>query len=117
MNPDEPIPAELLDEIERQKQVYREKLPGRMEAVETALDAMGQGGKEKAIEARRLVHNLAGSAETFGLASVGNEARRLLDLLDAVIESGGETKMQAPAIRFLLSSLKAEAAAVPRPTG
>lgn len=69
---------------------YRESLPGKLAEIETLSQALALEGlpTERMQTLQRLVHTLAGSAKTFGLASVTDTARALESVLDAIAAGG-----------------------------
>jgi HPt (histidine-containing phosphotransfer) domain-containing protein len=78
-------------ELAALREAFGRKLPARIEEVAAALDA-ARGSRprgEACLVARRLAHNLHGTAASYGFASVGAEMEQVVDALDALADSSG----------------------------
>ena len=76
-------PDEYAARFQKLKENYAARLPERLEAIRAASAPLleGRWSTPRAIDAAKLLHNLAGTAETFGYAQLGDAARELEDLV------------------------------------
>jgi len=76
-------PDEYAARFQHLKENYAARLPERLEAIRAASVPLleGRWSPARAIEAAKLLHNLAGTAETFGFAQLGDAAREFEDLV------------------------------------
>jgi HPt (histidine-containing phosphotransfer) domain-containing protein len=79
------------EELAALRKAFGRKLPARIDEVAAALDAArgSRPGGEAYLVARRLAHNLHGSAASYGFAPVSAEMQRVVDGLDALSDSSG----------------------------
>jgi HPt (histidine-containing phosphotransfer) domain-containing protein len=83
---------------------YRATVPQRMAAIEAALAAAGEMPGPDALAAlHESLHVVAGSAGSFGLRALGDEARRLEGLLREAIAGTGDWNAIAPQVRRYLA--------------
>jgi len=89
------------DRLQALRDKYAASVPERMAAIRDAL-ALCQGGltPPHIDQLHHALHSVAGSAGSFGFHALGNEARRLEQLVRGVMESGNswdgiETAVQA----------------------
>lgn len=75
----EPVPPAKLRKLEQLRAAYHAELPQRLDVIESHWADVRRGDAAAShIEAlQRLVHSLAGSAGTFGMAALGQAARSL----------------------------------------
>lgn len=73
------IPAAKLRKLEQLRAAYHAELPQRLDAIESCWAGVrsGHAAAAQVEELQRLVHSLAGSAGTFGMAALGQAARAL----------------------------------------
>lgn len=78
-------------ELAALREAFARKLPARIDEVAAALAAArgSRPGGEAYLVARRLAHNLYGSAASYGFASVSAEMERVVDGLDALAGASG----------------------------
>ncbi|MFS2002199.1 Hpt domain-containing protein [Duganella sp. CT11-25] len=81
-------------------------VPGTMEKIRLALADCTAGGAEPPAAALRqlheVLHGVAGSAGTFGFATLGTECRRIEQMVRAVMAGGGEWPAVIPEVEKLL---------------
>ncbi|GGZ05714.1 Hpt domain-containing protein [Pseudoduganella plicata] len=83
---------------------YRASVPQRMAAIEAALLAAGDTPGPGALEAlHESLHAVAGSAGSFGLRALGDEARRLEGLLREAMAGAWEWTAIVPQVRRYLA--------------
>ena len=82
---------------------YLATVPQRMAAIDAALDAAGAAPRPGELEAlHESLHAVAGSAGSFGLRALGDEARRLEGLVRAAMaETGSWTDVEMQVRRYL----------------
>ncbi len=99
------------------RRAWVDALPQRLLVIQEGLEALlaGTWDAEQAHELHRLVHTLAGSGATFGLAEAGTAAREL-ELVFQAVEAGGvpPTATQSAALRVRLGGLLAVPASLAR---
>lgn len=101
-------------QLEKFNAEYRAALPGKLAEIDALwARAGGMNGDEVAlVDLHRLLHTLAGSAKTFGLASVSTAAREAETALSphvsggAALDAAGRTRIAA-----LLETLRQSAPA------
>ncbi|MHB8880573.1 MAG: diguanylate cyclase [Thermodesulfovibrionales bacterium] len=108
-------PNETVNEkLKGLRKVFEAQLPGKVLQIEKAWDDLTRDGwdPQKAEEAARLLHTLAGTAGTFGYSSVRGAARALETMLRTAVRDGA-----APSAAEHLAALKAACGetAVPPP--
>jgi two-component system, OmpR family, response regulator len=85
-----PPDADLLRALAEARAAFARDLPGKLEALASAVAKLRAGADADTLEeARTRAHKLAGSAGTHGLAAVSAAARRIEDLLVALRSCGG----------------------------
>lgn len=72
--------AALREKLAARRELYRNDLPKRLAEIGACWDAIQRGGGDPA-SMQRYVHNIAGSAGTFGFGALGEKARELEHLL------------------------------------
>jgi len=83
---------------------YRATVPQRMAAIDAALQAAGAAPTPDALEAlHESLHAVAGSAGSFGLRALGDEARRLEGLLREAMAGAAEWSAIVPQVRSYLA--------------
>jgi len=91
---------------------YRATVPQRMAAIEAALQAAAAAPAPDALEAlHESLHAVAGSAGSFGLRALGDEARRLEGLLREAMAGAGEWSAIVPQVRSYLAWAQLDPAA------
>ncbi len=81
--------AEFDRELAALRERFGRKLAARIDEVAAALDAAreaSRSGGEAHLVARRLAHNLHGTAASYGFAPVSAEMQRVVDGLDALAD-------------------------------
>ncbi|AVR96769.1 Hpt domain-containing protein [Pseudoduganella armeniaca] len=82
---------------------YRASIPQRLAAIGAALDAIGASAAPAQLEAlHESLHAVAGSAGSFGFSALGEEARRLEQLLRETMAGTAEFGKVAPQVRRYL---------------
>jgi chemotaxis protein histidine kinase CheA len=79
------------EELAALRRAFGLRLPARIDEVAAALDAArgSRPGSEACLAARRLAHNLHGTAASYGFAPVSAAMQRVVDGLDALSDSSG----------------------------
>jgi len=81
-------------------------VPGTMEKIRLALaDCVGAGAEPPSAALHQLhevLHGVAGSAGTFGFATLGNESRRIEQMVRAVMAGEGDWPAVPPEVEKLL---------------
>jgi chemotaxis protein histidine kinase CheA len=80
-------------------------VPGTMEKIRLALAACGHGpapSPDALHVLHEALHGVAGSAGTFGFATLGNQSRRIEQMVRAVLEGNGDWPAVIPEVEKLL---------------
>ncbi len=78
-------------------------VPGTMEKIRLALAACGSAPTEATLhQLHEALHGVAGSAGTFGFATLGVECRRIEQMVRTVMAGGGEWAPVVPEVEKLL---------------
>jgi HPt (histidine-containing phosphotransfer) domain-containing protein len=98
-----PADPEFQDRLQALRDKYAASVPERMEAIRTAL-ALCQGGQTTAHieQLHHSLHGVAGSAGSFGFHALGNEARRIEQMVRGVMEQGAAWDGIDAAVQALL---------------
>jgi len=98
-----PVDPEFQDRLQALRDKYAASIPERMAAIREAL-ARCQGGltPPNIDQLHHSLHSVAGSAGSFGFHALGNEARRIEQLVRAVMESGAPWDGIESAVQALL---------------
>jgi chemotaxis protein histidine kinase CheA len=108
--PSSPAPAaddDFQQAMRRFQQEFAAQLPGRLQEARDRLRAcQAQPADDAAVaELHRVLHKIAGSAGTFGLAEVGDGARALEDMLEPMMTRPGRTAADFDPVERLLEDL------------
>ena len=104
----EPSSPEYVERLAELRADYRRRLPGRIAGLEETWQALcGEWELELAREFFRQVHNLAGSAQTYGFPYVSEAARALEEAIhDALLEEGTPDENQQVQIDICMTALR-----------
>jgi HPt (histidine-containing phosphotransfer) domain-containing protein len=95
----------LQDKLAARREAYRDALPNRLAEIASCWDRIRHGSGDVATM-RRLVHNIAGSAGTFGFSALGDKARELEQIL-SVRASSAQAEFAAD-IGNLLADMRSQ---------
>jgi HPt (histidine-containing phosphotransfer) domain-containing protein len=86
-------PGDFQEMLKRLQQEFAGQLPARLQEARLRLDAcLAAPGEDGLLrELHRVLHKLAGSAGTFGMAGVSDQAQDIEDLLLALLARGGRS--------------------------
>ena len=100
----EPKDPGYRDHLRALGEKYAASIPQRMDAIAAALDgALAGAGREALEPLHAALHAVAGSAGSFGFTVLGDEARRLEQIVRAALAGGPGWPEVAPAIRHYLA--------------
>jgi chemotaxis protein histidine kinase CheA len=101
-----PSDAEFRARLAALNEKFAATVPGTLDKIRAALAACRAGSApsgEALHELHELLHGVAGSAGTFGFTVFGREARRVEQMLRAVLASGSGWVSVAPEVEKLLA--------------
>ncbi|WP_374581083.1 Hpt domain-containing protein [Pseudoduganella sp.] len=97
-----PVDPAFQDRLQALRDKYAASVPERMAAIRDGLTLCVEAGRTPANveQLHHALHSVAGSAGSFGLHALGDEARRIEQMVRGVMESGApwdgiETAVQA----------------------
>jgi len=98
-----PVDPEFQDRLQALRDKYAASVPERMAAIREAL-TLCQGGptRPNIDQLHHALHSVAGSAGSFGFHALGNEARRIEQLVRGVMEAGAPWDGIESAVQALL---------------
>ena len=115
---DEHAHSEIEEKIEELGKAYRDQLPEKLREIQEMWEALVEvlWDVEQVMDLHRKVHGLIGSAATFGLPAVTDEARGLERALGSLVGADHAPSAQhATHVRSLISALKRTAAKATTP--
>ncbi|SFD75871.1 PAS domain S-box protein [Pseudoalteromonas denitrificans] len=80
------IKSDITDKLFALKLAFKKQLPNKFIEMEQLWQSVCEGDKSKLILLKRLLHNLAGSAGTYGSARVSAKAQELVQQIKLIIE-------------------------------
>jgi HPt (histidine-containing phosphotransfer) domain-containing protein len=102
------MPAgDLQEAMQRFQQEFAQQLPARLQEARQLLDACraSPGNEERLRELHRCVHKLAGSAGTFGMREMSQQARVIEEQLEVLSAQEGRDAEAFDSVGVLLSAL------------
>jgi len=98
-----PTDPAFQDRLQALRDKYAASVPERMAAIRVALElCQGDLIPPHIEQLHHALHSVAGSAGSFGLAALGDESRRIEQLVRGVIETGAPWAGIEPAVHALL---------------
>lgn len=99
-----PIDPEFKDRLQALRDKYAASVPERMAAIRDGLALCVQAGRTPANleQLHHALHSVAGSAGSFGLHALGDESRRIEQLVRGVMETGAAWEGIESAVQALL---------------
>lgn len=99
-----PIDPAFQDRLQALRDKYAASVPERMAAIRAGLTLCVEAGRTPAHieELHHALHSVAGSAGSFGLHALGDEARRIEQLVRGVMEEGASWDGIEAAVHALL---------------
>ena len=99
--------SDIIRKLQDMRSRYRETLPQRLWEIRDCWEDFAQGQEHSGVveQLYQHLHNLAGSAETFGLPHISSCARRCLDQLRPLY-SGEQTVLVSQSLRICEDSLE-----------
>ncbi|WP_432377551.1 Hpt domain-containing protein [Duganella sp. P38] len=102
-----PVDPDFRARLSALNEKFAATVPGTLVRIRAALDACQAGGAQPSQEAlhqlHEVLHGVAGSAGTFGFAVFGQEARRVEQMVRAVLANHGGWAPVAPEVEKLLA--------------
>src|SRR5688500_11569466 len=99
-----PVDPNYPDRLQALRDKYAASVPERMAAIRDGLALCQNDGHSPAHieQLHHALHSVAGSAGSFGLHGLGNESRRIEQMVRAVMEGGGNWEKIEAAVQALL---------------
>ena len=99
-----PIDPAFQDRLQALRDKYAASVPERMAAIRDGLTLCVAAGRTPANleQLHHALHSVAGSAGSFGLHALGDESRRIEQLVRGVMEAGAPWGDIEPAVQALL---------------